>query len=73
MRAVLFGSALVLIMASASLAAPIAPVPTLLDWTPVHGCHQNYGHDTRGLHRHDKHCRSLRELVGRKNRAEAKT
>src|SRR5262249_32323214 len=57
----------------ASIAMPAAPLPIVSDAVQVHGCHHHYAHDMSGWHRHDKECRTLRGVVGRKNRVPAKS
>jgi hypothetical protein len=68
MRAAILASGFVLGLGSASLAMPVAPLPDLPKSVEVHGCHHSYGHDPSGWHRHDKECRTLRGVVGRKSR-----
>ena len=51
---------------------PMADGP-LAKSVQVHGCHRYYAHDMSGWHRHDKECRTLRGVVGRKSRNPAKS
>src|SRR5947209_10051716 len=45
------------------LGAPAAPIAAIA----VHGCHGHYSHDTKGWHRHGKHCETQRGLVRAKH------
>jgi hypothetical protein len=58
---------------SASVGMPVVYLPVLSKAVHVHGCHQKYSHDMRGWHRHDKQCRTLQTVVGRKSRAQVKS
>ena len=73
MRAAILASGIILGLVSASLAVPVAPLPDLPKSLQVHGCHHHYAHDISGWHRHDKECRTLRGVVGRKSRNPAKS
>jgi len=73
MRAAILASGIILGLVSASLAMPVAPPPDLPKSVQVHGCHHYYAQDISGWHRHDKECRSLRGVVGRKSRTPAKS
>jgi len=73
MRAAILASGIALGWASASLAMPVAPLRELPSFDQVHGCHHYYAHDISGWHRHDKECRTLRTVVGRKGRNPAKS
>jgi hypothetical protein len=72
MRAAILGSGMILGFMPFSLAMPVAAPPALPNAIQIHGCHHNYAHDMSGWHRHDKECRSLLGLVGRKNRPAVK-
>ena len=54
---------------SPALAMPVAPVSAGPTAIQVHGCHRTYSRDVTGWHRHDRDCRTLRGVVGRKNRS----
>ena len=71
--AIVASSGIILGLVSASLAMPVAPLPALPNSFQVHGCHHYYAHDIGGWHRHDKECRTLRGVVGRKSRNPAKS
>jgi hypothetical protein len=73
MRGAILASGIILALVSASLAMPLAPLPDLPKAVQVHGCHHYYAHDMSGWHRHDKECRTLRGVVGRKGRNPAKS
>jgi hypothetical protein len=73
MRGPILASGIILALVSASLAMPLAPLPDLPKSVQVHGCHHQYAHDMSGWHRHDKECRTLRGVVGRKSRNPAKS
>jgi hypothetical protein len=73
MRAAFLASGIILGLVSASLAMPLAPLHGLPKALQVHGCHHHYAQDISGWHRHDKECRSLRGVVGRKSRNPAKS
>jgi hypothetical protein len=73
MRAAILVLGIILGMVSASLAMPVAPLAGLPNSVQVHGCHHYYAHDMSGWHRHDKACRTLRGVVGRKSRNPAKS
>lgn len=73
MRAAILASGVILGLVSTSLAMPMAPLPGLPTSVRVHGCHHYYSHDMSGWHRHDKECRPLRGLVGRKSRNPAQS
>jgi hypothetical protein len=72
MRAAILGSGIILWLVSAPLAMPVASLPGLTNTVQVHGCHHYYAHDISGWHRHDKECRTIRGVVGRKSRSPAK-
>jgi hypothetical protein len=73
MRAAILASGIVIGLVSTSLAMPVAPLPGLPKSIQVHGCHYYYGQDMSGWHRHDKECRTLRGVVGRKSRNPTKS
>ena len=73
MRAAVLALAIILGLVSAPLAMPVAPLPELPNSVQVHGCHHYYAQDMSGWHRHDKECRTLRGVVGRKSRNPAKS
>src|SRR6266581_7571329 len=73
MRAAILASGIILGLASASTAMPLAFLPTSPNTLQAHGCHHYYAHDMSGWHRHDKECRTLRGTVGRKSRNPAKS
>jgi hypothetical protein len=73
MRAAILASGIMFGLVSASLAMPVASLPDLAKSVQVHGCHRYYAHDMSGWHRHDKECRILRGVVGRKSRKPAKS
>ena len=73
MRAAIVASGIILGLVLQSLAMPVAPLPDLPKSVQVHGCHHYYAHDMSGWHRHDKECRTLRGVVGRKGRSPAKS
>jgi hypothetical protein len=73
MRAALLASAISIGWASVSMAFPVAPEGAAPEAVRIHGCHQTYGQDVTGWHRHDRGCQTLRGLVGRKNRSMANT
>ena len=68
MRAAILASGIILALPFSSLGMPVAPLPDLSKSVQVHGCHHYYAQDISGWHRHDKECRTLRGVVGRKNR-----
>jgi hypothetical protein len=73
MRAAILASGMILGLVSASVAMPMATLPDLPKPVQVHGCHHHYAQDISGWHRHDKGCRTLRGVVGRKSRNPAKS
>jgi hypothetical protein len=73
MRPAILVSGIILGLVSACLAMPVAPPPDLPKSVQVHGCHHDYAHDISGWHRHDKECRALRGVAGRKSRNPAKS
>ena len=73
MRAAILAWGIILGLVSASVAMPVATLPDLPNLVQVHGCHHYYAHDMGGWHRHDKECRTLRGVVGRKSRYPAKS
>jgi len=73
MRATILASAIVLIFSPSALAMPVVPAPVLPAPIQIHGCHHGYSRDVTGWHRHDDACRTLRGLVGRKNRHQVKS
>jgi hypothetical protein len=73
MRAAILASGIILGLVSASVAMPMATLPDLPKSVQVHGCHHQYAQDISGWHRHDKECRTLRGVVGRKSRNPAKS
>src|SRR5262249_39722049 len=73
MRAAILASGIILGLVSASVAMPMATLPDLPKSVQVHGCHHHYAQDISGWHRHDKGCRTLRGVVGRKSRNPAKS
>ena len=72
MRAAILASGILLGLAPAAMAMPLASLPVLAEAIQIHGCHQYYGRDMSGWHRHDKECRTLRGTVGSKSRNPAK-
>ena len=73
MRAAILALGTILGLASASMAMPLASLPTLSNTLQAHGCHHYYAHDTSGWHRHNKECRTIRGTVGRKSGSTAKS
>jgi hypothetical protein len=73
MRAAILASGIMLGLVSTSLAIPAAPLHGLPTSVQVHGCHHYYAHDLSGWHRHDKECRTIRGVVGRKSHTPAKS
>ena len=72
MRTLVLVFAMASVWGSASSGMPISPLATPANTIQLHGCHPKYSHDTSGWHRHDKQCRSLRGLVGRKSKSQSK-
>jgi len=68
MRSAVLALGISLGMVGVSLAMPVVPFAVPRDSIKVHGCHHYYAHDLSGWHRHDKECRTLRGVVGRKSR-----
>ena len=68
MRATLLASAISIGAVSVSMAFPVALQPAAPEAVRIHGCHRTYGQDVTGWHRHDRACRTLHGVVGRKNR-----
>jgi hypothetical protein len=73
MRAAILALGLVLASVPTARAMPVTALPALPQAINVHGCHPNYARGPSGWHRHDKECRSLRGLVGRKGRQQARS
>jgi hypothetical protein len=73
MRAAILASGIILGLVSASMAMPMAPLASLPNSIQIHGCHHYYAHNMSGWHRHDKECRWLQGMVGRKSRHPAKS
>jgi hypothetical protein len=72
MRSAIVASGIILGLVLQSLAMPVS-LPDLPKSVQVHGCHHYYAHDMSGWHRHDKECRTLRGVVGRKGRSPVKS
>ena len=73
MRSAILASVFAIVSIPACLAMPVAPQPVAPQAIQVHGCHRGYGHDLTGWHRHDRDCRTLRGVVGRKSRTPGKS
>jgi hypothetical protein len=73
MRAVTLALGLMAASVPLALAMPVSAPPPLRQAIQVHGCHPNYARDPSGWHRHDRECRTLRGLVGRKGRHQVKS
>jgi hypothetical protein len=73
MRAAILVLGIVVSLGSTALALPLAPPPLVSTTIQVHGCHHYYAQDLGGWHRHDKDCRTLRGVVGRKSRGQEKS
>jgi len=73
MQASILALGIILGVISASQAMPVVAQPGLPKAVQVHGCHHQYAQDISGWHRHDKECRTLRGVVGRKSRNPTKS
>ena len=69
--------AVALLVTSAAQAFPfdhsVNQITRAVSIIPVHGCHQTYGRDLRGWHRHGKHCETQRGIAKRFKRNGQKT
>jgi hypothetical protein len=63
MRAALLASAISIGWASVSMAFRVAPEGAAPEAVRLHGCHQTYGQDVTGCHRHDRGGQTLRGVV----------
>jgi hypothetical protein len=73
MRVAILVLGIVVSLASTALALPVTRPPAVSATIQVHGCHHYYAQDLSGWHRHDKDCRTLRGVVGRKSRGQEKS
>jgi len=73
MRAAILVLVIAVSLCSPARALPLAPPPLVSTAIQVHGCHHYYAQDLSGWHRHDKDCRTLRGVVGRKSRSPDKS
>jgi hypothetical protein len=73
MRVAILAIGIAVSLGPTALALPLVPPPVVSTTIQVHGCHHYYAQGLSGWHRHDKDCRTLRGIVGRKSRSPEKS